>query len=123
MSKNDPIEQDIREIKWHQEAIDSSMELLVKAHRKEIEPEIMNLLKGRRAEVYLKCNGIRTVTTIANELNMKPPNVSRELTTLKNRGLIKIRDITDEGYIYEKTKIDKILQISKKLRRTVNIQE
>ena len=99
------------------------MELLVKAHRKEIEPEIMKLLKGRRAEIYLKCDGTKTVTIIANELNMKTPNVSRELTTLKNRGLIKIRDITNEGYIYERTKIDKILGISRKLGKSLNIRE
>lgn len=125
MTEGDPVAQDIREIKWHQEAIDSSMELLVKAHKKDVEPEIMKVFSRarRRAEVYLKCDGRRTVTSIADELEMQLPNVSREITKLKSKGLIKIKDITDEGYIYEKTNIDKILGLSKKLKKKFNLEE
>jgi len=125
MNENDTIAQDIREIKWHQEAIDSSMELLIKAHREQIEEEIMKFFgkSKRRAEIYLKCDGKNTVSEIAKQLGIKIPNVSRELTKLKLEGLIKIKRITDEGYIYEKTRIDRILKISKKLRQKFNIQE
>ena len=125
MNESDMIAQDIREIKWHQEAIDSSMELLIKAHRQQIEEEIMRFFgkSKRRAEIYLKCDGKNTVSDIANQLQMKIPNVSRELTKLKQEGLIKVKRITDKGYIYEKTKIDRILKISKKLKQKFNLQE
>jgi DNA-binding MarR family transcriptional regulator len=121
----DPAAQDIREIKWHQEAIDSSMELLIKAHGEQIEKEIMEFFGGskRRAEIYLECDGKNSVTTIANKLQMKQPNVSTEVTKLKEEGLIKIKKTTDEGYIYQKTKVDKILRISKKLKEKFGIAE
>lgn len=121
----DTVAQDIREIKWHQEAIDSSMELLIKAHGEQIEKEIMEFFgrSKRRAEIYLECNGNSSVTAIANKLQMKLPNVSTELTKLKEEGLIKIKKMTDEGYIYQKSKVDKILRISKKLKEKFGIAE
>jgi len=121
----DAVAQDIREIKWHQEAIDSSMELLIKAHGEQIEKEIMDFFgkSKRRVEIYLECNGNNSVTAIANKLQMKQPNVSAELTKLKEEGLIKIKKMTDEGYIYQKSKVDKILRISKKLKEKFAITE
>src|SRR5438132_1151418 len=52
--ESDQLSQDIREIKWHQEAIDGSMELLIRANKKSILGEILSFFGDarRRADVY-----------------------------------------------------------------------
>ena len=125
MIESNEVARDIREIKWHQEAIDSSMELLIKANREAILEEIMEFFgrSKRRAEVYLAINGKRTVSDIVDLLVMKSPNVSIELSKLKEEGLIEIKEITPDGtYIYRKRRVDKILGISKRLRKKFNIE-
>jgi DNA-binding transcriptional ArsR family regulator len=117
---SDEIAKDIREIKWHQEAIDSSMELLLKANRDAILAEIMSFFgrSKRRAQIFLAVDGKRTVEDITKLLDLQKPNVSAGLTKLKNEGLIEIKKITSEGYyIYKKRRVDRILGISKKLRQ------
>lgn len=125
MVESDEVARDIREIKWHQEAIDSSMELLIKANRETILSEIMEFFgkSRRRAQVFLAVNSTRTVQKIAALLSMKLPNVSIELTKLKEEGLVEIKEITADGYIYKKRRVDKILGISRKLRKKFNIEE
>ena len=39
--ESDELSQDIKEIKWHQEAIDASMEMLIRANKKQILIEIL----------------------------------------------------------------------------------
>lgn len=118
MVESEEVARDIREIKWHQEAIDSSMELLIKANRDSILAEIMSFFRTskRRAQVFLAVDGKRTVEDITQLLEMKKPNVSRELTKMKNEGLIEIKRITKRGYIYKKRRVDRILGISRTLR-------
>ena len=124
MVESKEVAQDIREIKWHQAAIDSSMELLIKANRESILPEIMMFFgkSKRRVEVFLAVDGKRTVDDIARLLKMKGPNVSRELTNLKQEGLIEIKRIKGEGYVYKKRRVDRILGISLRLKREFGIQ-
>ncbi len=124
MVESKEVAQDIREIKWHQAAIDSSMELLIKANRESILPEIMMFFgkSKRRVEVFLAVDGTRTVDDIARLLKMKGPNVSRELTNLKQEGLIEIKRIKREGYVYKKRRVDRILGISQRLKREFGIQ-
>lgn len=123
---SDEIAKDIREIKWHQEAIDSSMELLLKANRDAILAEIMGFFgrSKRRARVFLVVDGKRTVEDITKLLTLQKPNVSAELTRLKNEGLIEIKKITSEGYyIYKKRRVDRILGVSKKLRQKFELDD
>lgn len=123
---SDEVAKDIREIKWHQEAIDSSMELLIKANRDAILAEIMDFFgrSKRRAKVFLTVDGKRTVEDITNILALHKPNVSAELTRLKYEGLVEIKRITKEGYyIYKKRRVDRILGISKKLRKKFELNE
>ncbi len=124
MVESKEVAQDIREIKWHQAAIDSSMELLIKANRESILPEIMMFFgkSKRRVEVFLAVDGKRTVDDIARLLRMKGPNVSRELANLKQEGLIEIKRIKREGYLYKKRRVDRILGISQRLKREFGIQ-
>ena len=123
---SDEIAKDIREIKWHQEAIDSSMELLLKANRDAILAEILSFFgrSKRRAQIFLAVDGKRTVEDITKLLALQKPNVSAELTRLKNEGLIEIRKITSEGYyIYKKRRVDRILGISKILRQKFELND
>lgn len=124
MVESEEVARDIREIKWHQEAIDSSMELLIKANRNAILAEIMSFFgrSKRRAQVFIAVDGKRTVEDITQLLNMKKPNVSSELTRLKEEGLIEIKKITKEGYIYKKRRVDKILGISRMLKNKFGIE-
>ena len=125
MVESEEVARDIREIKWHQEAIDSSMELLIKANRDTILAEIMNFFgrSKRRAQVFLAVDGKRTVEDIVQLLDMKSPNVSRELTKLKKEGLVEIKRITREGYyVYKKRRVDRILGISRTLRKRFEIE-
>ncbi len=125
MVESNQIAQDVREIKWHQEAIDSSMELLIKANSKKILEEIFKFFgrSKRRAEVFLAVDGQRTVEDITELLGMQKPNVSRHLTSLKEEGLIEIKKIAKGGYyVYKRRRVDKILGLSRKLRVKLGIQ-
>lgn len=124
MVESEEVARDIREIRWHQEAIDSSMELLIKANRDSILSEIMAFFgeSRRRAEVFLAVDGKRTVEDITQTLAMKKPNVSTQLTKLKEEGLIEIKRITSKGHVYKKRRVDKILGISKKLKNKFEIE-
>jgi predicted transcriptional regulator len=117
MSKN--TEKDVREIKWRVEGIDKSIDLLVRANRKQIVKEIEEFFgkSKNRVKVFLAIDGEKTVEKIAIELGMKAPNVSRRITELRNEGLINIKKITKKGYIYEKTEKVRILGLEKKLSK------
>jgi DNA-binding MarR family transcriptional regulator len=125
MVESEEVARDIREIKWHQEAIDSSMELLIKANREAILSEILGFFgkSRRRVQVYIAVDGNRTVEDITRFLQMKKPNVSSHLTKLKQEGLIEIKRITKAGYVYRKRRVDRILGISRKLRRKFEIED
>lgn len=117
------LEKDMREIKWRVDGIEKSVDLLVRANRKQIEDDLMKFF-GRsrdRVKIFLKVDGEKTVSQIVKELRMKQPNVSRRITELKEEGLIKIKKITEKGVIYEKTEKVKILDLDRKLRRTFKI--
>jgi DNA-binding transcriptional ArsR family regulator len=122
--ESDELSQDIREIKWHQEAIDSSMELLIRANKAPILAEILSFFGNsrRRAEVYLAVDGDLSVSDIATELQMKPPNVSTELTLLNDFGLIETGKLDGPTIIYKKRRIDRILGLTKELRKKFELQ-
>ena len=123
MIESEEVARDIREIKWHQEAIDSSMELLIKANRDAILSEIMAFFgkSRRRAQVILAVDGRRTVKDITQMLDMKKQNVSSQLVRLKDEGLVEIKRITRRGRVYKKRRVDRILGISRMVRRKFEI--
>ena len=66
--------------------------------------------------MYLAANGERSVQQIAKHLSMKESNVSRELTSLEDEGLLGIQ-VRDGGETYwGKKPIDRTIRISKYLQ-------
>lgn len=119
-----PLEKDVREIRWRVEGVEKSVDLLVRANRKEITADLMEFF-GRsrdRVKVFLEVDGEKTVEAITKTLKMKKPNVSQRISELKDEGLIELRKITREGYyIYAKTEKVKILDIERKLMKRFHL--
>jgi predicted transcriptional regulator len=122
---SDVTEKDVREIKWRVEGIEKSVDLLVRANRAQIIQDLMEFF-GRsreRVNVFLNIDGEKTVNQIAQNMQMKPPNVSRRITELQDEGLVEIKKFTRQGYIYEKTEKVRILNLEKILRKKFSIVE
>lgn len=119
-----PLEKDVKEIKWRVEGVEKSVDLLVRANRKEIIADLMDFF-GRsrdRVKVFLEVDGEKTVEAITKKLKMQKPNVSPRITELKDEGLIELKRITGEGYyIYAKTEKVKILDLEQRLRKRFHL--
>jgi len=104
---------------WHQEAIDNAMELLIRANKAAILSEALAFFgtSKRRAEVYLAADGNKTVSAIAESLRMKGPNVTRDLSLLKDFGLIEVNRMEGSSIVYKKRRIDRIIGLSSELRK------
>lgn len=131
MVPNEEVAEDIRRIRWHQEAIDKNIELLARAHKKEILNEIMeffgNVPKKKkamnRARIFLAIDGKRTVSDLASYLNLPISYISQEITKLKGMSLIEVKRVSKTGIVYKKTRANSILRISATLRRDFGITE
>lgn len=119
MPESDELAIDIKEIRWRQESMDSSMDLLLKANKEAIMKEIALFFGSskRRAQVYFTVDGKRTVKLIAKTLGMQSPNVSIELTKCFEEGLIERVAGASAEVVWKKKRIDKVLRISDSLRR------
>jgi DNA-binding MarR family transcriptional regulator len=77
----------------------------------------------RRIQVYLAANGERSVQNIAELLDMKPPNVSRELAILQQEGLLDVSEnVGGETYWFKKP-IDRTIRISILLQKEYNLSK
>jgi DNA-binding MarR family transcriptional regulator len=131
MNKNEEVAEDIRKIRWHQEAIDKNMELLTRAHRKEIMEEIKDFFglvpkkkkAINRAKIFLAIDGKRTVSDLASFLNLPISYISQEITKLKGMSLIEVKKATKTGIIYKKTRANSILRISLTLKKKFGFTE
>lgn len=124
MPESDELAIDIKEIRWRQESIDGSMDLLLKANREAIIAEIGNFFGNskRRAQVYLAVDGDRSVGEITQLLNIKMPNVSTDLSKCADEGLIeRIPAPSKGGFVWKKKRIDKVLHISEYLRKEFDL--
>lgn len=124
MPESDELAIDIKEIRWRQESMDGSMDLLLKANREAIITEIGNFFGNskRRAQVYLAVDGDRSVGEITQLLNMNMPNVSADLAKCAEEGLIeRIPAPSKSGFVWKKKRIDKVLHISEYLRKKFNL--
>lgn len=123
--------EDIRKIRWHQEAIDKNIELLTRAHKKEILEEIMNFFGNvhrkkkaiNRARIFIAIDGKRTVSDLATYLSLPISYISQEITKLKGMSLIELKKVSKKGIVYKKTRANSILRISAKLKKDFGITE
>lgn len=122
---NDVMEKDVKEIKWRVEGVEKSMDLLVRANRKEIVADLLEFFgKSKdRVQVFLEIDGEKTVGEISQKLNMKDANVSKRTTELVDEGLIRVKKITKVGKVYEKAEKVKTLDLEKILRRKFHLDE
>jgi len=131
MPETEDLFEEVKKIRWHQEAIDSNIELITRAHGKEILREIMDFFGNapgkkkaiNRARVYVAIDGKKVVGKIANDLKLPFPYVSQEITKLKDMGLIEVKKVTKEGIIYKKRKVDTLLRISQKLLKDFEFEK
>lgn len=111
--------------------MDSNLELITRAHGKEILAEVMDFfgnVPGKkkaisRAKIYLAVDGKRTVGKIAEDLKLQISNVSREITNLKNMSLIDVKEATNDGIVYKKRRIDSLLRISRRLVKDFGLEK
>jgi len=116
----DHLERDVKEIRYKVEALDASVDLLVRASRKEITSDLMDFFgkSNYRIKVFLAVDGEKTVNELVKSL--KPilrNNVSASLTELAAQGLVYVKRTTREGKVYDKTEKVKILNLEKYLKK------
>jgi DNA-binding transcriptional ArsR family regulator len=69
----------------------------------------------QRARVYLALDGHRSVRDVAAHLGMKPQNVTRELSALKEMGLVEIAESRGNEMRYRKRFFDPVVGLSSTL--------
>lgn len=75
----------------------------------------------RRVQVYLAANGERSVQNIAELLDMRRPNVSRELASLQQEGLLEVSENEGGETFWSKKPIDRTIRISSHLQQEYNL--
>jgi len=76
---------------------------------------------SRCVQVYLAANGERSVQDIASLLDMKQPNVSRELTKLQQEGLLEVFEKDGGETYWGKKPIDRTIRISNLLQKEFHL--
>jgi hypothetical protein len=99
------------------DSIDETNAFALRAEENKHKETVKKIFKQgkRRAQVYLAADGTRGVVEIAKHLGMKTPNVSPQLRTLKEEGLLELVDATGRQDIWAKKSIDRTLRITKYL--------
>jgi DNA-binding transcriptional ArsR family regulator len=75
----------------------------------------------RRVQVYLALDGKRNVQEIGRHLEMKQPNVSRDLAWLRRKRLIDVLEAGNGGNKYKKKFFDAIVGLSDALMLKFNL--
>jgi len=121
MTESKELHEKVDKILQRVESMDNFMPWLVRPQATQIRDSLLTWFskQGSAAKVYLEIDGEKTVTAIGQKLNMKQPNVSREIAKLRDDlGLIELKTIGNST-VYKKTKIDRVLGLSKALERTM----
>lgn len=107
----------IDEILSHVRSLDAQMTWIIRSNTNtgELKKLLVRLLKKRKraAKVYLSINGKRKSGEIAEYLDIHVQAVSNELKWLEDKGLIELKIWA----VYKKSKIDKIIHLSKELKK------
>lgn len=67
----------------------------------------------RRAQVYLAANGERSVEDITALLEMRQPNVSKQLAILRDEGLLQVFEREGNKTYWGKKPLDRTIRISR----------
>ena len=120
MSESEELHNKVDKILKKVESIDNFMPWLVRPNSPQLKKELLTFFKKRKtsARVYLVIDGVKTVGEVATSLNMKQPNVSREIKLLNGFGLIEAV-IDGSNSIYKKNKIDNVLGLSNELSKLI----
>lgn len=119
------LERDVREIRHKVDGIDKSVDLLLRANRKEIVSDLMVFFgKSRdRVKVFLTVDGESTVNDLVKKLKpMRQPHVSTRIGELLTEDLIYVKKTTSHGKIYDKTTKVKILNLEKELAKKFGLK-
>jgi DNA-binding MarR family transcriptional regulator len=124
--KEDRDQQILRRLANIEHRVDSFEQTTAFALRAEAERhfESVRVIFGkskRRVQVYLAANGERSVQNIAGLLDMKQPNVSRELTILQQEGLLEVSENEGGETYWSKKPIDRTIRISSLLRKEYDL--
>ena len=111
----------VDEIGSYVKSMDGQLNWLVRAQANDLRPMILDFFKKRKraAKVFLATDGKRTVEEIAAYLDLRQPNVSKELSDLHEAGLVECV----EWGLYRKKIIDKILGLSRTLRKNPDLKD
>jgi hypothetical protein len=119
MTESSELHEKVDKILQRVESMDSFMPWLIRPQAEQIRESLLAWFKKQSsaARVYLEIDGDRTVTAIGQKLGMKQPNVSREIAKLRDDvGLIEQKTVGNTT-VYRKTKIDRVLGLTKELER------
>jgi len=111
---------EIKKIRFRMDALDSGQEMIVRANKSTLLEELMPEFKksGQKSKVLLAVNNERTLKQIADAVNMKAPNVTPQITWLRENGLVEInKALSGSSSIYRKTRAERILGITKQLKK------
>jgi hypothetical protein len=125
--QDDPYHQILNRLAHIEHKVDSLDETNAFALRAEEEKHQETVKKifrqgKRRAQVYLAANGNRGVVEIAQHLGMKTPNVSPQLRTLKDEGLLELADSSGKQDFWVKKTIDRSLRITQYLCKEYDLK-
>lgn len=120
MTESNELHEKVDKILQRVESMDNFMPWLIRPQAKAILGEMKPFFAKRLSavRVYLEVDGEKTVTAIGQKLGMKQPNASREITVLREMGLIEPKS-TGNSTVYRKTKIDKVIGLSRELTKMI----
>lgn len=122
----DVVFEEIKQIRYAQESMESSLELILRGQKSQVLAELLPVFgrSRRRARVYLALNGQRNVKAIVELLGVQQPDVSAEIGELKLAGLVEQSVVAERGTVYRtKKKIDRAIGLSTWLMKNFKLDE
>jgi CO dehydrogenase/acetyl-CoA synthase alpha subunit len=110
----------VRTIRSRVEGIESTQEILVRAEIEDIVPPLLARMREDilLAKIYLKIDGVASQKEIAAALDTSEMTVSRKVDKLlKDEHIIVLVDRTAKGKIYDKAPVERILNLSRRVRK------
>ena len=123
LTESKELHEKIDKILQRVESMDNFMPWLIRPQAQDIRDGMMAIFKTQLSagNVFLKIDGEKSVSEIAQELDLQLSNTSREIGKLVEMGLVEPKSISSKS-VYKKTKIDKIIGLSKPLQKFLSDQ-